>query len=77
MTPAALSRALTELVAKECKCSAAWTQHAGEVTEHEMYKIRAGAEKLLREEHTEAVDRGIAARRRIERGILPDIGRDA
>jgi hypothetical protein len=77
MTPAALSRALTELVAKECKCSAAWTQHPGEVTEQEMYKIRAGAEILLRAEHTEAVDRGIAARRRVERGILPDIGRGA
>lgn len=75
MTPAKLIAEVTRIVAEECHCAASYAQHPGEIASAEAYRIRSKVSALLRTEHVEAVDREIEARRRIDRGILPSIGR--
>jgi hypothetical protein len=70
MTPSSMAKHLTQIVAEVTGSIGAWRD--AEVTEHEMYQIRAKAEMFLRAKHTEAVDREIDARRRMRIG---DMGR--
>jgi hypothetical protein len=55
MTARELFHAIRQAIAEECSCSAAWDQHPGKMTPHEVGNVEARVGLLLREAHARAV----------------------
>lgn len=70
MKPNELRNQLEAIVAKACKCEAAWTQHPGPVTQNEAIIIRREVALLLERVAIEATEREIDARYRLKVGGL-------